>query len=589
MNTEIEDRVRLSVWHESVEPFAYAQGEELVVRLRIAAGAAKRVRVVHCDKFAPERTRSTAAAERFAQDGPLHEVYQARLSRASKRFKYYFRVDLGPSVLFVSRRGATSEEPGWDEAFEVPHLGERDRFQPPSWAEGALYYQVFPDRFYRPADAVADGPLAPWDSVPTPSARFGGTIRGIADKLGHLVELGVEVLYLTPVFEAPSNHKYDTSDYLRVDPDFGTDADLRELVEACHAKGIRVVLDAVFNHMGARHPFFLDLLQNGPASPYRDFVHARSWPLSLERRNYETFGETASMPKWRTASPGAEEYLLGVGEHWLRTADIDGWRLDVADEVEHRFWKHFRDRVKSVKPDALICGEVWQVAAPWLRGDEFDAVMNYPLGRAVLDWIARGKTDARGFCDAVERIRSLYPEPVLHTLWTLLDSHDTPRLLTECGDDVEKAMLAAFLQFTLPGAPLIYYGDEVGMTGGSDPLCRGGMVWETARQDSSLLAHYRVLSDLRRSHGSLRKGDLRPVFEDRHRHLYAFLRIARGEPAALALVNGRRRALRVKLRDRRLPKGSYRSVYGGDGGRVFATGETIQVEGLSALLLIQDR
>lgn len=588
-NPELEERVRLSAWHESVEPYAYAQGDGLVVRLRLAAGAARRVQVVHCDKFAPEKTRSMAAAERFAQDGPLHEIYQARLFRASKRFKYYFRVDLGPSVLYVSRRGATSGEPGWDESFEVPYLGERDRFQPPSWARGALYYQVFPDRFYRPEDARADGPLVSWDSVPTPTARFGGTIRGIEEKLDHLSGLGVEVLYLTPVFEAPSNHKYDTVDYLRVDPHFGTDDDLRRLVKACHARGMRVVLDAVFNHMGERHPFFLDLLQNGEASPYRDFVYAKSWPLSTGERNYETFGEVASMPKWRTASPGAQEYLLGVGEHWLRTVDIDGWRLDVADEVEHRFWKHFRDRVKASKPDALICGEVWQVATPWLRGDEFDSVMNYPLGRAVLDWIARGTTDAEGFHDAVERIRSLYPEPVLHTLWTLLDSHDTPRLLTECGGDVRKAMLAAFLQFVLPGSPLIYYGDEVGMAGGPDPLCRGGMIWDPARQDSVLLEHYRLLSDLRRRHEVLRTGDLRPVFQGRHRNLYAFVRISEGEPAALAVVNRHARALRVKLRDRRLPKGTYRCVYGGSDGKTFVAGETVPIDGHSALLLIQDR
>lgn len=582
-------RVHLSACHESVEPFAYADGDDLVVRLRLAAGAARRVTVHHCDKFAPGETETRVDADRFARSGPDHILYQARLVRDTKRFKYFFHVRVPDGSQYVSRLGVTETRPGWDDAFEVPYLGERDRFAPPDWTRGPVYYQIFPDRFYRLSQGQTGDSqeLADWHSVPTPTAVFGGNLGGIVEKLDHLAALGVEALYMTPIFTAPSNHKYDTADYFQIDPGFGTLEDLRALVAGCHARGIRVVLDAVFNHMGAQHPVFQDLLVRGEESPYRDWIHAKSWPLSKAARNYETFGRVADMPKWRTAHPEVEDYLCRVGEYWLREANIDGWRLDVSDEVEHRFWRHFRDRVKAVRDDALVCGEIWQVATPWLRGDEFDAVMNYPLGRAILDWIARGCADARVFAARVETIRTLYPEPVLHTLWNVVDSHDTPRLLTECGRDVRRAKLASFLQFTLPGSPLLYYGDEYGMEGGGDPLCRGGMMWEHTRQNRDLFDHYRALIALRKDWSALRAGDLRPLSTGKRRQLYAYVRRPKRAAAVACYVNNGRRPVRICMKDRQLPAGTYRVAYGQEAGAVIRTGDTLTVAPVDAVLLVQ--
>lgn len=588
------DLIALSAFHDSVEPYTYADGDDLIVRLRVATGVAKRVDVVHMDKFRIAQTRVVTQAELFADAGPGHELYQARLARDSKRFKYFFRVQGRAQVRYVSRAGVTSAEPHPDDAFETPYLGERDRFAAPEWTRGATYYQVFPERFARSASSAATLPvgaagaanaLTPWDAVPTPTSVFGGDLQGIMDHLDHLVALKVGVLYMTPVFAAPSNHKYDTVDYFGVDPQFGDTETLRKLVEACHARGIRVVLDAVFNHMGASHPIFLDLLAKGEASIYREWVYAKSWPLSLQACNYETFGYVANMPKWRTAHPDVEDYLCKVGEYWIKETGIDGWRLDVSDEVEHRFWQHFRDRIKAVKDDALICGEIWQVATPWLRGNEFDAVMNYPLGRAILDWLAKGKTDARAFYDAVDRVRAAYPEPVLHTLWNLLDSHDTPRLLTECGGDVTRMKLASFLQFMFVGAPLLYYGDEVGMQGGGDPLCRGGMVWDPAEQDAGLLAHYQTLLGLRSAYEALRLGDVRPIAKGRNRQLYAFVRRTAAQ-TVLVLVYAGKRSTSFKLTGKHVPSGSWSVVYGPGEGTLVSTGESIAVPGRCAMLLV---
>ncbi len=580
------NRIAATTYHESIEPFAYADGNDLVVRLRIGKNIALKVDVIHFDKFAQKETIKTSEAALFSRDGSAHVMFQARLSRDTKRFKYFFRIEVATGIVYFGREGITPEEPVEWATFEVPYLGERDRFNPPEWTKGARYYQIFPERFNRSKDSSPRDDLVNWDDVPTPFSFFGGDLPGILEKLDHLTTLGINVLYMTPVFEAPSNHKYDTVDYLKVDPSFGSEQDLKNLVQACHDRGIRVVLDAVFNHMGYHNRVFQDLIQNGEQSPYKDWIYPKSWPLSQEERNYETFGYVANMPKWRTATPEVEDYLCKVGEYWIEKVGIDGWRLDVSDEVEHRFWKHFRDRVKSVDADALICGEIWQIATPWLRGDEFDAVMNYPLGRAILDWIAKDEIDAKDFDYSIERIRSLYPEPVLHTLWNLLDSHDTPRLLTICGGDIRRVKLASFLQFMFVGSPLIYYGDEVGMTGGNDPLCRGGMIWDEDKQNKDLLQHYQTLAALRKDHPVLEKGDLRPLLQNRYTNLYAFMRFMPQDPeqVAVCLVNNGSRQIRIQLIDSNLPQGTYQLAYG-QGSTLIATGDFVTIKPRSALLL----
>ena len=579
-----------SVYHESVEPFAYAYRGDLYLRLRIGTQLVDCVEVVHFDKFQPTAPKVTTPAFLYAKDGTTHDIYQAQLTRDSKRFKYFFVLHVGQATYCYSRLGVTdSEPPGPEDTFEVPYLGERDTYQPPAWTIGTTYYQIFPERFHRGTTKKVDRrKLTKWDAIPTTTSFFGGNLQGVIEKLDYLSDLGVEVIYCTPIFKAPSNHKYDTVDYFAIDPHFGSEDDLRTLVDESHKRDMKVVLDAVFNHMGMKHPIFQDLLQNAENSKYASWIYAKSWPLSLKTRNYETFGYIPSMPKWRTAAPEVEEYLCQIGEYWVAKTGIDGWRLDVSDEVEHTFWKHFRTRIKSLNPDALICGEIWQVATPWLRGDEFDSVMNYPFARAVLQWLATQSIDAYAFSAQIEQIRIRYPEPVLPTLWNLLDSHDTPRLLTECDEDKRQAMLASFMQFTAVGSPVLYYGDEVGMTGGPDPLCRGGMIWDEGQQDQELLIHYKTLLTLRKHYRALREGSFRPAFSGHSRQLYAFVRILNDaatktpQETIVCFVNNQKHEIRLQFLDPNIPTGVYACIYGARKGEQIDTRQGLTLPGKSA-------
>ena len=574
-----KELISLSIYHESTEPYAYAHQGDLYVRLRLGNRLADRIDVIHFDKFKVNETRVTTPAERYAKLGHDHEIFQARLLRDTKRFKYFFAIHVADQTYYYSRLGITDQPPAdHNDTFEVPYLGERDTYAPPEWMQGTTYYQIFPERFYRHKKAKKHSKkLALWHAEPKRDNFFGGTIKGVMEKLDYIEQLGAQVIYFTPLFYAPSNHKYDTIDYFKVDPDFGTEEELKELIDACHQRNIRVVFDAVFNHMGMENPIFKDLLLQGEKSQYADWIYPKSWPLSIEERNYETFDYVPHMPKWRTATPEVEDYLCQVGEYWIDRVGIDGWRLDVSDEVEHAFWKHFRERIKKKKPDALICGEIWQVATPWLRGDEFDTVMNYPLGFAILDWLAKGTIDAKEFYLRIERIRALYPEPVLSSLWNLLDSHDTPRLLTLCEDDKTQAKLAAFFQFATIGSPVLYYGDEIGMSGGADPLCRGGMQWDENLQDHALKAYYQQLFALRKTYPALAKGSFRPVLQGLSDACYAFVRSLHDsasdarQSTILCFVHNGDDPLTLHPKAEGIPSGTYTCIMGSLLGQTMST------------------
>lgn len=297
------------------------------------------------------------------------------------------------------------------------------------------------------------------------------------------------------------------------------------------------------------------------------------------------------MPKWRTATPEVESYLIDVARYWIEKTGIDGWRLDVSDEVEHTFWRHLRQGVKHVKHDALICGEIWQVATPWLRGDQFDTVMNYPFARAVLDWIGKGVIDATEFDLRIEQIRAQYPENVLPYLWSLLDSHDTPRLLDVCQFSRKQADLAMFIQFTAVGSPVIYYGDEVGMKGGADPLCRGGMVWDEEAQDHAVFERYQSLITLRQAHPSLRHGTYRPLFRGISRQLYGYCRQTQGQDqtaseTVFCVINNADAQVEFSCSDSLLPDGLYRAVFGHNQDVFIKPGDILTLPGNGAIMFV---
>ena len=461
------------------------------------------------DKYIPVRffdTRSSVPMGRVAQDG-CHDYYEVELDIDVVCLRYFFELidPAGQRLYYANCRFYSDAPEDHDRMFDLPQtLREAERFEVPGWAENKVVYQVFPARFAasRPVDEEI-WYKAPMDAV----TDLQGDLKGIQNKLAYIRELGVDVLYLTPIFRSKSTHKYDTIDYYAIDPSFGTTEDLVELVDKAHGMGLRVVLDAVFNHTAPEFFAFRDLEENWETSPYRNWYYCKGKPERPKSRmvkpNYKCFSYFGGMPKLNLDNPETAQYCIDVALYWLRTAKIDGWRLDVGDEVSHSFWQKFRTAVKEEFPDALIVGEVWHYAADFLQGDTWDSVMNYPFLNAAMDFVAKGEITASEFLNELGFLRGNLNNACQSVLWNLLGSHDTARALHRCGEDKRKMKLMAAMQLLLPGMPFIYYGDEVGLTGGHDPDCRRGMLWDEARQDRDMLRWYQKLIAVRKSNPCL--------------------------------------------------------------------------------------
>jgi neopullulanase len=400
----------------------------------------------------------------------------------------------------------------------------------PQWVRDAVFYQIFPDRFARSLSVPKSARLDEWGAPPTYNGYQGGDLVGVAEHLDYLQDLGVNAVYFTPVFQSASNHRYHTHDYEKVDPMLGGDAALRRLLDAAHARGIRVVLDGVFNHASRGFFPFHDILENGPDSAYLDWFTVSKFPLNAyhpeEPPNYQAWWNLPALPKFNIKHEPVREYLYNVAVRWIEFG-IDGWRLDVANEIDDDdFWREFRGRVRAANPDAYIVGEVWTDAERWLQGDMWDAVMNYQLTRACIAYFVgddvdraelertslfpTGPTGAEAFAKSIERLRGLYAPEITAVMLNLLGSHDTARFVTLARGDVSALRLATLFQMTYPGAPSIYYGDEVGMQGGHDPANRGAFPWHrTDAWDHDLLRYVQRLTSLRASRKSLRRGSFR--------------------------------------------------------------------------------
>jgi glycosidase len=518
-----------------VQPLA---GDHFYVRLVAEKGDLAGVTCHYADKY--ERGAEAKTPLRREASDESRDYWTTVLPVPTNRLRYFFELrDQGGAVCFLSEHGLNRRPPDrrhYAGYFFYPYDTPIDRVTLPRWVPGTTFYSIFPDRFAN-GDTASDPPGSrPWGEKPTPRSFFGGDLAGIRQRLAWPRDLGIGCLYLTPVFAAPSNHKYDPSDYERVDPHFGSNDDLTELTREAHGAGMRVLLDGVFNHSGHEWFAFRDVRERGAASRYKDwFFKIESFPVDVDAVNYETFANRArNHPKLNTANPELREYLCGIGERWIREADIDGWRLDVANEVDHRFWRAFRDRVKAAKADAFIVGEVWHDAIRWLDGAQFDSVMHYPWRDAVLKYLERAVSPS-AFAAWTTRIRHLYDPAVEAGLWYLLGTHDTARIRTELRGDRARARQAAVLLLTAPGAPLVYYGDEIGMEGEDDPDCRRCMEWDASKHDRTLLETYRTLILLRREKPWLAWGAFEDLVADDERELYVYRRRARGP---LELVYG---------------------------------------------------
>lgn len=470
-----------------------------IFRLRTGKGEAESVRFYYADRavMTPKLQFAPRPMEKFRTDR-YFDWYEIRLETRFERIAYYFELQNGVETLFYY--GDCYEMAGTPtraDYFQLPFNHRADRFAAPAWTRDAVVYNIFPDSF------AAGKRLAPNGAPPC----RGGTVRGVTENLDYIASLGFNCIYLNPIFAARSYHRYDTLDYYRIDPHMGAEDDLRDLVRRAHALGIRVILDGVFNHVSSDHPFFRDVLEKGRASRYYSCFYALPetprMPAAGELPGYTCFSYVADMPKTNTADPFLRQYFCDIGAYWVRKFDVDGWRLDVANELDDGFLREFRASVKAAKSDALIVGEVWENAAHYLGGDMLDSAMNYDFRRYCRRFFAEQTVDAETFDTNVSTLLLRYNENALFAQLNLLDSHDVSRFLSLCGGKTERMELAVLLQMTFPGMPCVFYGDEKGLCGESEPEYRRPMAWDAS---SPLEEVYRRMIALRKTHPALRYG-----------------------------------------------------------------------------------
>ncbi|MEC4818483.1 MAG: glycoside hydrolase family 13 protein [Scytonema sp. PMC 1069.18] len=427
----------------------------------------------------------------------------------------------------------------------------------PDWVKHAVFYQIFPDRFAMSKQPrkklLHNARWEDWEAMPTLQGYKGGDLWGVMERLDYLQDLGINAIYFTPIFQSASNHRYHTHDYYQVDPMLGGNPAFKELLDAAHERDIKVVLDGVFNHSSRGFFFFHDVLENGPHSPWVNWFKIHEWPVSAYNgeypANYEGWAGNRALPVFNHDNPEVREYIMEIAEYWIKFG-IDGWRLDVPGEVKTPgFWQEFRDRVKAINPDAYIVGEIWEDAREWLDGTQFDGVMNYLFTGPTIAFTAGDRVDveqvqgrsyhpypplfAQEYAQKMQEVLQLYPWEIDLTQLNLLASHDTARLLTIAGDDRASVELATLLLLTFPGAPSIYYGDEVGLPGGIDPDSRRGFPLE-ASWDREIFKTHRDLIALRHTYPCLRTGEYRVLFAQGE--LYVFARIL-GTQEAIVAVN----------------------------------------------------
>lgn len=476
---------------------------------------------------------------RVAHDG-IYDYYEAVVPVDLIVLKYFFEIiDHQGQKAYLGATHFYNQIPNhFTMMYDYPRRArEEDDYSVPTWVDDAIVYQIFPERYYK-GDGQDHGKA--WYGPVDYKTELGGTLKGIKDKLDYIQDLGVNVIYMTPVFESPSNHKYNTTDYYNIDKNFGSKEDFRALIEAAHARDMKIIIDGVFNHCGDTFEPFQDVKKKGQQSDYADWFEIKEFPIHMGGKrkapNYDAFAYHGKMPKLKTKNPAVKEYLLEVVRYWTSEFDIDGWRLDVADEVSHDFWRRFRKLVKDINPEALIIGEVWYDSSEWLRGDEFDTVMNYKFEMPVVNWLAKDLIDVETFSNMINQVRGIYPRNAYQCMWNLIGSHDTARFLYEARGNKSKLKLAVLMQMTFTGIPFIYYGDELGMTGGTDPDCRRGMIWDSPERDDDLLNYYKHLIAIRKDHVSLQKGELQEVLVDRERKLYGYEKI-QGHEIVTILIN----------------------------------------------------
>lgn len=534
-----------AILHIPESSYAYALDEKtIVLRLR-----AKKNDLLSCTLFygdrvcIKEKIEMTECKMNVVSTDSLYDYYEYTIENCYPRVCYYFLLkSKNETKYYFSNDFYDSPEYDRSRYYQYAFVRREDVINVPQWAKKAVIYQIFPDSFASSYRSISNKNVS--------DIRCnGGTLKGIIDNIDYIKNLGVNCLYLNPIFKAKSYHRYDTIDYYKIDENIGTNDELKNLIEKCHSNGIRVLLDGVFNHCGAEFFAFKDVVENGQKSKYKDWFYQLEFPIKYQDPpNYISFAYEKKMPKLNTGNPEVEKYFIDVGTYWIKEYDIDGWRLDVANEINHGFWRNFRKAIKSAKPDALLIGEIWEDAQEWLRGDQMDSTMNYRFINLCNDFFAAKKISANSFADSLNSMLMRYPTPMSQIQMNLLDSHDVPRFLTRCSGDINKLKLAMLFMITFVGIPSIFYGDEVLISGKTESEYRAPMRWNPSESQLGMIEYVSKLIKIRNSHSSLTNGKFTNINTDNSDTL--IFERKNNEETLLIIINNGNKDYKISLIDK---------------------------------------
>lgn len=487
-----------AIEHIPESKYCFAEDKNTVtLRLRVSKyDMPEKVEVVYGGKYDYATVQLRAIMKRYCED-KLFAYYTATLHLADVRLVYIFAITENGKEYYFSEDGLTEHYDytlNYYNCFQLAYVNDIDVMKPIEWLKTATFYQIFVERFnIGLKDKDKSYINLKWGELPKPKSFAGGDIKGITEKLNYINDLGINALYLTPVFSSISNHKYDISDYYNVDKNFGSKDDLKELIDKAHAMGMKIVLDAVFNHCSDQISQFQDVLKNGRKSKFYDwFIITNDNPLQ-----YECFASCKYMPKFNTSKKEVCEYLIDIATYWIKEFDIDGWRLDVSDEISHEFWRQFRRAVKEAKPDCVLIGENWHDANVYLQGDQYDSIMNYAFTKACLDFYAFKRFTPKWFVEKLNELLMRNCNAANSMLLNLLDSHDTHRFFTQVNCDKDKLLNALSMLYFFDGVPCIYYGTEIALQGYHDPDSRRTFEWDKVDSSSTLTQLIKYLCSLK--------------------------------------------------------------------------------------------
>ncbi|MNW37564.1 Cyclomaltodextrinase [compost metagenome] len=475
-----------NLYHDPVVDATLVSLNELELRLRLPTEVTS-VRLLYWNKYKTEEYGVRNQSMTLWAESDNFKYYRTILTGMESRIRYLqytFEFEMKGESHWLNAEGLQKSN-GSKGSYSYSYAGDRDIVGSPDWITNRVWYQIFPERFCNGDQKNDPANTEPWGSVPTRDNYMGGDLRGIIQRLDYLSELGINALYLNPIFTATSNHKYDTVNYFEIDPSFGTVADLHELVVKCHERDIKVVLDLVINHCGFYHPFFQDVVKKGKASGYSDWFYVNRYPVERSENDYDSVGYYQWMPKLRTSNPEVQQYIYDIVSFWQKETDIDGWRIDVADEVEISFLRELKSYVRRLNPNAIIIAEIWDDAKRLMMWGGVDSAMNYDLRNIMFDYVLDRSITLEQFHARLVKLANRYSLAELHQMFNLLGSHDTERILTRCKEDKTKLQQLLAIQYVFPGNPTVYYGDELGMIGENDPGCRGSMSWDSLEDSES--------------------------------------------------------------------------------------------------------